>query len=1653
MSLNEIINSSAIANKSRCDLEKEYYDVFYHHKLFDKRMKSVLSHNFTDFINESAITNYLQIIQPLLVDAMKNYTCTSDLNLYCSTLNLLNELVKVHINYSSLDEDQTFFTFLNKQFEYIENEQISSDRLIKTIFSFLISLSYDKSSYSLLNYPKIINSMDNLLASDANFDINVFPALNIIVEDLFLIRTISNSEDLKELETQKEFIINLLIKWAHLPKIIYLLNIILIEYKLEGEEKVKKLSRQITDQLLHNLVKGCVNFTCIEDVNIIMKLFLSVNHVVFRPVDFVLNSIFSLFDDNLLNNQTSFLKFYSHKLILFNVLIGTSKEDIILNRLDELKTNLGHLNIQSKGNSKIEDNISYTLPVFCRVKNIDKSINQDSKDILAKYLIKLIFLALEQLDENEQMLCNDTNFKFKEFLNQLLNQLLMNIYFIVKEGLFPKLTGCLKDNFKESNDLKRINNYMKSLSIIYPNLQLQWSNILIEILGRLDDSLNAQILKIESFDDLSNRFENSLSLSSDQDKPINNQKQSPFLFKFIKNHTIKYTEQIDNHLYSPILELIRRNDYLIRFNYLVQNSNYLKNDNWLNEKNVIFFIKHSKQDSIAKIFNLISLDAELSVKFIKIMNNLKLENLIEMDQLNPILTIERLLIFCSLLHKKSTKFLIDYLLSNLYLNHNFIHLPSLRKMMLQITIKKLKCLNFIESTKDERLDKEQILNFIQILNASNNCGLTQTVKETIDCLSYYLNALDLSIETDKTSENKLPDNFDPLLNNLDDSASEIKLNHRFLNEDQVDREKIDCIKNSKFEKTYNQELKSQLNNNLDNLISDVSYPNQNWLLNALLNNPLFNKSYDLFVILNSNFSVNELLNMLENEKFRKNSRNIKFSTNALEHINEILELNLNYDNNQHSSFQLLKSSKFSLVLAIRLLVIKIFKNLLEELKIESKAKYLSYLDTEELLFEEEMENFESLNKLFIDKKNRIKLTELSNLLSIFYQHLDLISRFDQSRKKFILNNQQDVLKNEENIEKLIKLDNLDYNILLRILMLYSELVQYEIKISDNSFSYDCIIVIRSFVGSDFLMNIISTYEYNSMQFTLIQSLYSYFKKKFNLFSLDNLNTCIPKHFQNHQNPNYQYLDDKSKLIDNNNLKFKHSHYACLKMNEIMNFILKQSTELIYKDDHLLQNRKLYSDQELDNLVFITLVLARLPLINRFILVPSQVWADDNQPKMVALKTSSKEDEKVGKFNYYEADTFCSTLPSEQLFDSDTLQTFINLVNLIGFTSRMQFEEIYMSLLGVIYLNDDQTKSQSTEDLFIEEVNEKANLIVLAIKGITSIILQCNQREIGFPIKNLKNRINRLVDSQYDEQIRRKAFLNTRYGSRLLNLNRHIDQPSNLKFAGLDKDLNENHFESLILGELNYNYLNLVQFTEHFYENRYGLYSTEFMKKKFGLIKDHGELNNINESSSSSSSSTPVHHLSRSDSLITGGKEEIITFKVYKNKENISVHNKMEIDVNSCIHTLLDLYWNIIKSHIAVQEEVLKSIIKISDLFFDINQFNKNLDLFFDLFKTAWSQEDEISMQYLILGICKFYTIAHETFQNDNVKFEKCKKSIEISLKSQFFSTRINCLVGLNYILQDKLNAINKGRPNQSKDNQILLVLKDYVLKHLFDKDL
>ncbi|XP_035205481.1 huntingtin-like [Stegodyphus dumicola] len=111
-------------------------------------------------------------------------------------------------------------------------------------------------------------------------------------------------------------------------------------------------------------------------------------------------------------------------------------------------------------------------------------------------------------------------------------------------------------------------------------------------------------------------------------------------------------------------------------------------------------------------------------------------------------------------------------------------------------------------------------------------------------------------------------------------------------------------------------------------------------------------------------------------------------------------------------------------------------------------------------------------------------------------------------------------------------------------------------------------------------------------------------------------------------------------------------------------------------------------------------MARLPIINSFARTPPILWQLRWCPEFCgSLKTSVPPP------------------PGEYLQDRDVLKQYIYRINLLGWTSRQQFEETWMALLGVLSATPVDDVDGKEED------QERIRTSCLAVKSITSLLLQ------------------------------------------------------------------------------------------------------------------------------------------------------------------------------------------------------------------------------------------------------------------------------------------------------------------------------------------
>ncbi|GFR89453.1 huntingtin [Elysia marginata] len=315
----------------------------------DKKLPAILKPSSQ--IDKSVIGSYIRLFEPLVIKALKQYTVTSNLDLQCQVLALLAQLIQLRVNYCLLDSDQIFIGFILKQFEFIEEGQIrNSEVLVPYIFQFLVMLSYEKfHSKSIIDMPRIIHRCDGIMASGLQPTTHAIPALKPVVYDLFLLRGTVKSEVGKDLETQREVVVSMLLRLVQYHQALDMFVLVLQQCHRESEERWKRLSRQVMDVVLPAMSKQQINVDNQEGLDTLHRLFESVSPSVFRPVDFLLKTL--LGPPHNVNNAVGLQKWMCLVLTIVRVLISQSKEEVILARLSELQLHVclirgeGHLDL------------------------------------------------------------------------------------------------------------------------------------------------------------------------------------------------------------------------------------------------------------------------------------------------------------------------------------------------------------------------------------------------------------------------------------------------------------------------------------------------------------------------------------------------------------------------------------------------------------------------------------------------------------------------------------------------------------------------------------------------------------------------------------------------------------------------------------------------------------------------------------------------------------------------------------------------------------------------------------------------------------------------------------------------------------------------------------------------------------------------------------------------------------------------------------------------------------------------------------------------------------------------------------------------------------------------------------------------------------
>ncbi|GJQ87772.1 hypothetical protein Trydic_g18631, partial [Trypoxylus dichotomus] len=256
--------------------------------------------------SDKMLANYIRLFEPMVIRSLKDYTITSNVDVQCAVLRLLNQLVRLKVNYCLLDSEQVFIKFIQKQFEYIEEGLMAHpERIIPKMFEFLMNLSHGKQhSKSIIGVPKVIQLCDGLMACGQAPLGYCIPALRPIVENVFLLArqrdygsstaaAATATADFSELEITREFLMSMLLRLFEYAQVMDLLRAILndarrtdkrqpIAAAAAAADRWSKYSRQMFDVFFAKLADDKLKLDNRNDTLSLMKWLIVLHPTVFR---------------------------------------------------------------------------------------------------------------------------------------------------------------------------------------------------------------------------------------------------------------------------------------------------------------------------------------------------------------------------------------------------------------------------------------------------------------------------------------------------------------------------------------------------------------------------------------------------------------------------------------------------------------------------------------------------------------------------------------------------------------------------------------------------------------------------------------------------------------------------------------------------------------------------------------------------------------------------------------------------------------------------------------------------------------------------------------------------------------------------------------------------------------------------------------------------------------------------------------------------------------------------------------------------------------------------------------------------------------------------------------------------------------------------
>ncbi|XP_014242056.1 huntingtin [Cimex lectularius] len=396
--------------------------------------------------NVEELKRKINLFTAIVIQSLTEYMVTNNVKLQVEVLTLLIELVKLKVNYCLLDAGLVFLNFVKGQLEYLEAGQIcQAELLVPQIFTFLVNLlNKQNQAKTNIGVPQIIQMCDGLMASGQNPVTHSIPALGPVIHHVFMFNT-TDMNDEKELETQREVVLAMLIRLAEYPQVLDMI------YKLmkEGwkfEEHWKRWYRQVVDTIRPLLAEGRLLITDCSTLHALLSL----NKSFSAP----LNNILALLFTHQQEGQT--LEQWLGMLTTMLFSICTYKEERVLLQLEEM-----NLYVREEGDDPL------------KVNTISKTIAP--QHLLAKLLTRVIHTCALKI---ENIISGKIDGNIVD-LEKIFSNFFLCCVLLLQPGNYKEVSKSLLTLLNSNTELQEMHKMFVGMACKCPMITLLWAEILV----------------------------------------------------------------------------------------------------------------------------------------------------------------------------------------------------------------------------------------------------------------------------------------------------------------------------------------------------------------------------------------------------------------------------------------------------------------------------------------------------------------------------------------------------------------------------------------------------------------------------------------------------------------------------------------------------------------------------------------------------------------------------------------------------------------------------------------------------------------------------------------------------------------------------------------------------------------------------------------------------------------------------------------------------------------------------------------------------------------------------------------------------------------------------------------------------------------------